>query len=79
MSLSVDITFNSTYVAAKLFVNDFCNWCSPKAGEFPTLGLSGRRFFLDWKLIAPVCASEFVVKIPIKDVLDKLEADLLVI
>ena len=29
----------------------------PKAGEFPTLGLSGRCFFLDWKLIAPVCAS----------------------
>ena len=29
----------------------------PKAGEFPTLGLSGWSFFLDWKLIAPVCAS----------------------
>ena len=29
----------------------------PKAGEFPTLGLSGRSFFLDWKLIAPVFAS----------------------
>lgn len=29
----------------------------PKAGEFPTLGLSGRSFFLDWKLIAPVWAS----------------------
>ena len=29
----------------------------PKAGVFPTLGLSGRSFFLDWKLIATVCAS----------------------
>lgn len=54
---SVDISFNSTYVAAKLFVNDFCNWCSPQSRRVSHVRSFRKKFFLDWKLIAPVCAS----------------------